>query len=117
MKKIPVKKSVFASITAAFLLTLFTLLPACQTEPTPESGEKPEDETTSATVPASDISVSELKDKLENGHQLLIVDIRSEDRYSGSHIEGAVSIPLNDIPDCYHEIPRDIEVVVYSGCA
>ena len=96
------------------LLALCAILPACQTESPPESTL--ESGITPLTVPSSAITVDELNDKLENGNELLLVDIRTEDEYSSSHIKGAVSIPLDEIPDRYDEIPRDIEVVVYAGC-
>ena len=113
--KIPVRKSVSTLIAVVCLLSLCAIIPACQTESPPESS--PESGITPLTVSNTDISVSELKDKLENDNQLLLVDVRTEAEYSSMHIKGAVSIPLNEIPDRYGEIPRDIEVIVYSGCA
>ena len=82
-------------------------------EPMPESSEITEQETPAV----SSISVDELKDKLEGGSPITLVDIRNRDDFLTNHIKGAVSIPLDEIPDRYQDIPKDREVIVYADCA
>jgi hypothetical protein len=145
--KMPVKVSVFAFVPVMCLLVLGTLLLSCQTdvssEPPPEQDATTEQETVSAadisvadftesssepmpesseiteqeTPAVSSVSVEELKDKLENGSPIMLVDVRNRDDFLTNHIKGAVSIPLDEIPDRYQEIPQDKEVIVYADCA
>jgi rhodanese-related sulfurtransferase len=44
--------------------------------------------------------------------ELCVVDVREPDEWDGGHIEGAVHIPLMDIPPRLGEIPRDRQVLV-----
>ena len=90
--------------------TAFTESPS---EPLPEPSKIPEQE----TPEVQSISVDDLRDKLEDGSPIILVDIRKKDDFLTNHIEGAVSIPLDEIPDRYEEIPQDKEVIVYADCA
>lgn len=111
------KENISTGITALGLLAICILLAACRSESSPESLPESGKTTEQETTAVSFISVAELKDKLESGSPIILVDIRNSDAYSASHIDRAVSIPLDEIPDRYQEIPQDREVIVYSGCA
>lgn len=71
--------------------------------------------TSSATLPAASFTVEELRQRLDGGSQgLLLLDVRPAKDYAAGHIEGAVSMPVADIPERYGEIPEGVEVVVYT---
>jgi 3-mercaptopyruvate sulfurtransferase SseA len=112
-----VKESVFYSVPVVCLLALCMMLPSCQAEPSSEPPTEPSKTTVQETPAVSSISVDELKDKLENGSPIMLVDVRNRDDFLTNHIKGAVSIPLDEIPDRYQEIPQDKEVIVYADCA
>jgi rhodanese-related sulfurtransferase len=45
--------------------------------------------------------------------QVAAVDVRPREEYAAGHIPGAVSIPLDELPDRLAELPDDQEVVAY----
>lgn len=47
------------------------------------------------------------------GSDIVLVDLRGRDDYRGGHIEGAVSMPLDEIDKRYRELPREKEIVTY----
>ena len=64
------------------------------------------------------ISVDELKQKLDAGEALTIVDVRhTMDLEANPHlIPGAVHMPFEEIDQRHHEIPRDRDIVLYCAC-
>ncbi|MFC0185626.1 adenylyltransferase and sulfurtransferase [Pseudarcicella hirudinis] len=59
------------------------------------------------------ITVYELAEKLENKDDILIVDVRNHDEYETCHLEEALLIPMNTIPNNIKHIPKDKPVVVH----
>jgi hypothetical protein len=112
-----IKEHFSTRILTVCLLALCLLLPSCTTEPSSESLPESSVISEQETPTVSSVSVDELKDKLEDGSPVMLVDIRNRDDFLTNHIRGAVSIPLDEIPDRYQEIPRDGEVIVYASCA
>lgn len=45
--------------------------------------------------------------------QVTIIDVRPQEEYRNGHIEGAVSMPLDDLEARLAELPRDQEIVAY----
>jgi 3-mercaptopyruvate sulfurtransferase SseA len=82
------------------LLTLLIALAACQ------SGPRTQDE-----VPR--IAPRVLKDRLDAGDDILVVDARSAAEYAEQHIPGAISLPLSELEARMDELPRDREIVFY----
>ena len=82
------------------LLALLLALSACG------AGPRNQDE-----VPR--IAPSVLKERLDAGDSLLVVDARSSDEYAAAHIPGAISLPLSDLEARMDELPRDQEIVLY----
>lgn len=60
------------------------------------------------------ISVEEAKVKVDAGEALL-VDVRAGSTYEAQHIVGAISLPANEVPARYAELPRDKLVVFYCA--
>ena len=54
----------------------------------------------------------ELKEKLDGGEALTLIDVREDNERAIGHIGGTL-IPLGEIPQRFEEIPRDKPVVVY----
>lgn len=62
------------------------------------------------------ISLEQLKEKLDAGVDIIIVDVRSKGDFDEGHISGAVSIPWQQEMEArYTELPRDKEVITYCG--
>ena len=66
---------------------------------------------TTQTVPR--ISVAELKDKLDAGESVLIVDVRGTASFDARRIRGAVSMPNKDPATNWEDLPRDQAIVLY----
>jgi sulfur-carrier protein adenylyltransferase/sulfurtransferase len=61
---------------------------------------------------ATEITSVELKQRLDRGDKLKIVDVREPNEYQINRIAGAVLIPLGDVPKRYNELDPDDEIVV-----
>jgi rhodanese-related sulfurtransferase len=58
------------------------------------------------------ISVDELKQRLDQGETLYMVDVREEEEVAAGMIPNAIHIPLGELPERHQEIPRDEEVIL-----
>jgi rhodanese-related sulfurtransferase len=60
------------------------------------------------------ISVQELKDRMDDGEELNLIDVREEHEFEDDNI-GALLIPLGELPDRLDEIEdwKDQEVLVH----
>jgi len=61
---------------------------------------------------ATEITAVELKQRLDRGDALKIVDVREPNEYQINRIPGSQLIPLGDIPKRYEELNRNDEIVV-----
>ncbi|WP_114571328.1 rhodanese-like domain-containing protein [Exiguobacterium flavidum] len=50
------------------------------------------------------ITVDELKQKLEAGERLNVVDVREQDEYDAGHIPGVRFLPMSEIGERYTEL-------------
>lgn len=62
--------------------------------------------------PVEAITRDELKARLEDG-DLVLLDVRPEAEFEAGHIEGARSIPIDELSDRLAELPDDTEIVAY----
>lgn len=62
----------------------------------------------------ADITVTELKDRLDAGEKLLIIDVREPHEYELSNLNGKL-IPLGTLPQFVDELDefRDQEIIVH----
>jgi sulfur-carrier protein adenylyltransferase/sulfurtransferase len=60
----------------------------------------------------TEITAVELKQRLDRGDDLKIVDVREPNEYQINRIAGSVLIPLGDVPKRYNELNPDEEIVV-----
>jgi rhodanese-related sulfurtransferase len=62
--------------------------------------------------PVEAIGRKELVDRLRRG-DVVLVDVRPEEEFAAGHIDGARSIPLEELEQRLAELPADREVVAY----
>lgn len=61
------------------------------------------------------ISREELKARMDQGEDFLLVDAMGEEYYRHSHLPGAINLPVNEVQDRAPELlpDKDAEIVVY----
>ena len=47
------------------------------------------------------------------GNDIVLLDTRARDAFAKAHIEGAVSVPLDELKQVAAQLPRDKTLVVY----
>jgi adenylyltransferase/sulfurtransferase len=62
---------------------------------------------------ATEITSVELKQRLDRGDKLKIVDVREPNEYQINRLGGSQLIPLGDVPKRYNELNPDEEIVVH----
>ena len=62
---------------------------------------------------ATEITSVELKQRLDRGDKLKIIDVREPNEYQINRIPGSTLIPLGDVPKRYNELDPDAEIVVH----
>ena len=60
-----------------------------------------------------EITATELKQRLDGGDQLQIVDVREPDEYAIARLPGSKHIPLGQVVGRMSEIDPDVETVVH----
>lgn len=58
-----------------------------------------------------EMDVQTLKERLDQGDDLLLLDVREDEELQFSRLEGIVHMPMNTIPDRVDELDRNAEVV------
>jgi 3-mercaptopyruvate sulfurtransferase SseA len=58
------------------------------------------------------VSLTDAVDALDTGSAVFL-DVRSQGEYSVSRIPGAVSIPIDQLPDRFTELDRDDWIITY----
>jgi len=96
--------------------------PVCGTHPTVTKlidyeqfcGVRPAAETTTASAKSNglDITSVELKQRLDRGDRLRIVDVREPNEFQINRIPGAELIPLGELPRRYAELEVEEELIV-----
>ncbi len=61
------------------------------------------------------VSAAEVKAKLDERANIVIVDARARDAYQQARIAGAISIPLEDISRRHGELRRYDEIITYCN--
>ena len=62
------------------------------------------------SVPAT-ITSEQLKERLDAGQSIHMIDVREHEEVAHGMIDGAIHIPLGQIPQRLDDIPRDEEVI------
>jgi sulfur-carrier protein adenylyltransferase/sulfurtransferase len=95
--------------------------PVCGTHPTVTKlidydqfcGVAPAAPEPAAVNHATEITAVELKQRLDRGDKLKIVDVREPNEYQINRIPGSQLIPLGDVPKRYEELNKNDEIVVH----
>ncbi len=58
------------------------------------------------------ISPKELKEKIDTGHEVHVLDIREPEKFSAGHIDGSVNIFQKDVPTNLEKIPQTGMLVI-----
>ncbi len=60
------------------------------------------------------IAISELKQKLDSGEELLLIDVREDwELERDGAIPGAIHIPMAELDSRMEDIPKDVQLVFY----
>jgi hypothetical protein len=119
-------KFLFAVAAVVLISALVACAPAQQQQqPAPETPAVTENTTDNQTAVQEEhpipedmvprISIDDLKQKMDSGADILIVDTRHRETYDVDHIKGAVSAPLDDIVAGKWQPPPDKELILYCG--
>jgi subtilisin-like proprotein convertase family protein/rhodanese-related sulfurtransferase len=68
----------------------------------------------SSDITHEDISVSEAKDIIDSGENIVIIDIRAYADYEVLHIPDAISMPFTELEQGMDDLERDQTIIVYS---
>lgn len=60
------------------------------------------------------LTATELKERLDRGDDIIVLDVLEPHRYNAKHIPGAVNIPLAELEHSAHKaLPKHKEIIVY----
>ena len=62
-------------------------------------------------IKINEVSPQALKTRLDNGDDVIVVDMRQPWEYQNGHIPGAVHMFVNEIPRRLDELPKDQDIV------
>ena len=71
----------------------------------------PTDAQTGWAVGANKLPAQALKQKLDAGEKVLLIDVRDEPSYEKETIPGAIHIPFASVQDALKDIPKDRTLV------
>lgn len=113
------KQKLGRSKIAFFLLLIFiiTLSPLCTAQQKQASQNVQSQSSQAQEIKYRDITIKELKDMLDNGEDIILVDVRTEGEYMQGHLKGAINIPHYEIEDRYKEITSDKEKKIVTICS
>ncbi len=74
---------------------------------------KTKGQTPPAPVILYNISPVVVKQKLDAGEKIILLDVRQPEEYAHGHLQGAILIPIGELPDRYRELNADQEIIVY----
>ena len=59
------------------------------------------------------ITVRDLKNRLDRGDKLFLLDVREPHEYSLAKIEGSVLVPLGTLPNSLDQLDKQTEIIAY----
>ena len=62
-----------------------------------------------------DISAKQAKELIDNEKDVIVVDVRTKEKYNEVHIKGANLIPVQELEQNIHKIPKDKKVIIHCG--
>jgi rhodanese-related sulfurtransferase len=64
------------------------------------------------TMTVKQLSATELKQKIDRGDKLFLLDVREPHEFKYASIDGSVLIPLNQLPARFAELDKAQEIIV-----
>ena len=58
-----------------------------------------------------------LKAKLDSGEQVFLLDVREPNEFAGGRIEGALNVPVREVPKNLAKLPQDKNAQIVVVCA
>ena len=65
----------------------------------------------SESLQINEVSVTDLKQRLDAGDDIIVVDMRQDWEYNAGHIPGATHMFVQEIPARVNELPKDKDIV------
>lgn len=90
------------------LFVSLTLLGCASGGPTPTAGSEPAAET--ASIRDADVAA------LKAAGEVVLVDVRTPDEFSGGHVPGATNIPLNELSGRLEELRPHADQEIWLIC-
>ncbi len=63
------------------------------------------------------VRAGELKKALDSGEKVFLLDVREPSEFAAGHIEGAVNVPVKELPRRVNELPKDRGLKMVAYCA
>lgn len=63
-----------------------------------------------------DIDYKTMQKMISDNSAIVVIDVRTKDEYNDKHIQGAINIPLQDIPERIGNVVRDKNEVIILYC-
>lgn len=101
--------SVIYRLASPAVMSLWLSIRGLATARLPEVGRLRDEYSSDAE---NELARSELREMMKRGAAVL-VDVRPTIEFEHGHIEGAISIPVERLEQCLHELPRDKRIVAY----
>jgi rhodanese-related sulfurtransferase len=60
---------------------------------------------------AKETAANVLKDKLDKGEKVLVIDVRSDEEIKTGSIPGAIHIPMEQLEARMKDVPKDVQLV------
>lgn len=61
------------------------------------------------------VPIREVDQYIENGYDMVLIDLRNTASYERAHISGAVNIPFEELESRISELPKDRPLVFYCS--
>ena len=61
----------------------------------------------------AEISTEKVKQKMDNGDDVVILDVRSDKEFKGGHLKNAVHIPISELMIRHKELDPAKETIIY----
>lgn len=86
--------------------------PAAPSRPAPSAATEPDNAVSMANI---ECGAQELKERLDCGESIVIVDVRTDGEVAGGVVPGAVHIELRTLPERWEELKDADEIVCYCA--
>jgi rhodanese-related sulfurtransferase len=110
------RKSVVSCVMLALALTLGAATVVAAAE-SPAAWEAAAEYLSSLPQGFNGIRGDALKAKLDSGEQVFLLDVRESNEFAAGRIEGAVNVPVREVPKSLAKLPQDKNAPIVVVCA